>query len=835
MSPIPSIISTDALANLLAPVELYLVSSEELYTFLTDSRSLASPQGTAFLAMRTASGDGHRYIDELYRSGVRTFIVESPIADFRKTYPQANFLRVSSTLTALQTIATAHREHFTLPIIGITGSNGKTIVKEYLNALLSPDYNVCRSPRSYNSQIGVPLSVLQLTEENDLAIFEAGISQPREMERLERIIRPTIGVLTSIGSAHAEHFPSREALLVEKLQLFSKVQTLIAPLDIEGLEDVFAQQRIQARTIGWSRTSPEALLYIQSEQRGSSDTLITAQLLGREIELWIPFADSASIDNILTALCTIYAIEGEISPSIIERLKHLTPVDMRLEIKESHQGNTLINDAYSNDLDALPIALDVLRRRASAVGAKSVAILSDIEQSALPREILYRQVAQSLEEFDVQQVYAVGKQIEYIRECSSRFELFTYATTEALLSSGHLQALEQSCILIKGARRFGFEQIYRELSRLEHQTTLEVNLSAIRYNLTHYRSLLPPSHRIVCMIKANGYGMGDFELARTLEDARVDYLAVATADEAKALRRRGIKSHIMVMNPDRASVDTLMRYALEPEVYSIDLLKRIIARAEHLDLREFPLHLKIDSGMHRLGLSLDELPEALERLKATKAVRLLSVFSHLASADEAEQDNFTQAQANYLQQAYSIICRELGYCPLLHLLNTSGIARFADRYAFDMVRLGIGLYGVNPVTDEHPLRPVCRLSTTILQVKTLSAGEPIGYGGTQVFDTPRRIAIIPIGYADGLRRSLGRGGWSVLVRGKLCPIVGNICMDACMIDVSEIAELVQAGDRVVIFGGDGLSVEDMAKRLDTIAYEVLTTLSPRIQRLYLQD
>lgn len=828
------VISCQELTALLAPIEVVLNQPEDLYSFLTDSRSLASASGTAFLAIRTASGNGHFYIPELYQRGVRTFIVEESISRLVEACPEANFLRVSSTIGALQSVAEAHRQRFTLPVLGITGSNGKTTVKEYLNILLGPEYRICRSPRSYNSQIGVPLSVLQLSEQANLGIFEAGISMPGEMQRLERIIRPTLGVLTSIGSAHEEHFVSRAELLREKLSLFIGAEHIVAPLDIPELDGCLESLGLLEHTVGWSRLSSAALLYIVSEDRRRTETLISAVLAGNHVELIIPFADSASIDNVLTALCVVYLLRGKLERIVLERIKELRPLEMRLEIKESYRGNTLINDAYSNDIAALRIALDTLRRRSTAVGALSVAVISDIEESAMPTETLYHHVAQLLEEFGINKVYAVGHQVVYLQKFLGAYSLVCFSSTEALLSSGLLQRLESACILIKGARSFGFERIYRELSRLEHQTMLEVNLSAIRHNLAYYRSLLPHGHAITCMIKANGYGMGDFELARTLEEAHVDYLAVATADEAKALRQRGIRSRIMVMNPDGASVDTLVRYDLEPEVYSLDLLSRLITYAERRGLQHFPVHLKVDSGMHRLGFSLDELPEVLHLLGSTSGVYLRSVFSHLASADEARFDEFTRAQAAYLQRAHALVWTKLGYRPILHLLNTSGIVRFAAEFSFDMVRLGIGLYGVSPVEGEHALQEVCQLSTTILQVKDIGAGEPVGYGCSESLEGAARIAVIPIGYADGLRRALGRGRWSVLVNGHLCPTVGNICMDACMIDVTKVPG-VKAGDKVMVFGGDALSVSQLAECLDTIPYEILTSLSPRIQRLYLQD
>lgn len=829
-----AIISVRQLARLLEVERACIAADEDVQSFLTDSRSLTSPIGTVFVALVTPSGDGHLYIEDLYRRGVRSFVVQQPLEQWRSSCPEANILQVRSTLWGLQRMAAEHRLRYGLPVVGITGSNGKTIVKEYLNTLLQDRYHICRSPRSYNSQIGVPLSVLQLDEACTLGIFEAGISAPGEMTPLAQIIAPSIGVLTSLGSAHAEQFPSQRALLSEKMQLLEQAQRVVAPLDAPYVAEELTARSLWEKVVGWSRRDERAALRLIQEERDAAHTRLKVSLVGQELSLTIPMADKASVENVMTALCVVFALEGALSEEVLQRLSLLSTPEMRLQIKESYRGNTLINDAYSNDLDALRIALDVLRRRAGAVGAETVAILSDVEQSALPKGELYRQVAQLLEEFRVQRVYAVGDQIRALEQMERGFALSCYASPQELLERSDLYSLSSACILIKGARRYGFERIYAELSRLEHQTTLEVDLSAVRHNLAYYRSLLPAGQAVMCMIKANGYGIGAFELAKTLEEARVDFLAVAAADEGKQLRMGGIKSRIVVMNPDWGNMDTLVRHQLEPEIYSLELLREVVHSSKRMPQDSFPIHLKIDSGMHRLGLRQEELGVALDLIVSSPAVRVASVFSHLASADAAAYDDFTAGQAAYLQQMYGQAVSVLGYRPLLHLLNTAGIARFASHYAFDMVRLGLGLYGISPVSDGQLLRPVCQLSSTILQVKEIPEGDPVGYGCADVALRPTRLAVVPIGYADGLRRSLGRGRWEMLVGERLCPTIGKICMDACMLDVTDVPE-VKAGDRVVVFGGAARSVEQMAVELDTIPYEVLTTLSPRIQRLYVQD
>ncbi|MDO4692399.1 MAG: bifunctional UDP-N-acetylmuramoyl-tripeptide:D-alanyl-D-alanine ligase/alanine racemase [Porphyromonadaceae bacterium] len=825
---------SDALASLLSARQARLLQSEELHIWLTDSRSLSRADGTAFIAIRTASGDGHRYIRELYARGVRTFIVEDDFSPYLSDCPEANFVWVDHSIRALQRLAAYHRRHFCLPIIGITGSNGKTIVKEFLYTLLRPYYKyICRSPRSYNSQIGVALSLLQLEASDELALIEAGISYPGEMQALADMIVPSVGILTSLGSAHAEHFASADALLDEKLRLFSSVQWLIAPLDYPLIRQGLERAGLMARVRGWSRTDRSASLWLEDAGKRGGETLLHIHHSGQVYEALLPMSDEASIENAMTALSAIATLCPDHLPTAIGLLHRLRPVEMRLEVKESYRGNTIINDSYSNDLDALRMALDFQRRRVQSSNAKAVVVLSDIEQSPLPAVELYAQVAELLEAYQVAEVFAVGPTIRRLMGQHYSFACMHFDTTESLLASSALYDLHRACILLKGARFFGFERIYRDLSRLEHQTTLEVNLSAVRHNLAYYRSLLPRHGRIICMIKADGYGIGALELARTLQESRVDYLAVAVADEGKALRLEGIRSPIIVMNPELSSSETLFQYNLEPEVYSLSLLRGLIEEAEARGLEGRPIHIKVDSGMHRLGFTREQLPELIELLGRTQSLHVASVFSHLASADEEKWDDFSQAQAEYLMQSHQILERGLGYRPLLHLLNTAGMERFATRYAFDMARLGIGLYGMSPINQPN-LKSVVRLSTTILQVKDIAVGQTVGYGCRGLATRPTRIAVIPIGYADGFRRMLSNGAWSVAVRGRLCPTIGNICMDACMIDITDVPE-AREGDRVLIFGDEALSIEQMAEACGTISYEILTTLSHRIQRLYYQE
>lgn len=823
-----------SLRAILDPLNWVMHGDIAISTILTDSRSLLRAEGVLFVALRTSSGDGHRYIGELYQRGVRAYLVEEMPEAYAEAYPNANFVCVRNALSALQRIARHHREHFTIPVVGITGSNGKTIVKEFMHTLLGDVAGrVFRSPRSYNSQIGVPLSLLQLSHDDQMAIIEAGISMPGEMSRLSPIIAPTMGILTSIGSAHSEHFASQTALLEEKLRLFAQANVLVAPMDIPNLREAINTQGLQCRLMGWSKVDKRAFVFVRKVEISQAGAELCLEVAGTQYQGISPLTDNASIENALTALCAIAALHLEWLPHAIGRLPLLRPVSMRMEVKESYRGNIIINDAYCNDLDSLRIALDFQRRRIHHSGHRAVVVLSDIEQSSLEAEALYRILQRLLCEYGVAEVYTIGEHIAHLHHTASPISIHHYESTEALLASSALKRMEHTCILLKGARRFGFERIYRELSRLEHQTTLEIDLSAVRHNLAYYRSLLPARHRLICMIKADGYGIGAVELARTLQESRVNYLAVAAADEGKALRLSGISSPIIVMNPALSSSDTLFRHGLEPEVYSLSLLKELTIEAQRCGIEGYPIHLKIDTGMHRLGLTPSELDEALSLLGSSSTLRVASVFSHLAAADEPTLDDYTHKQAQALEVAYRRVEQVLGYRPLLHLLNSAGIERFCNQYAYDAVRLGIGLYGSTP-TKHSSLKPVARLVTTILQIRHLDQGSSVGYGCRGRVSSPSRIAVLPIGYADGLRRVLSNGSWQVEIHGKLCPIVGNICMDTCMVDVTEVIDATE-GDQVVIFGSNLCSLERMAEAAGTISYEILTTLSLRIQRLYYQE
>ena len=804
---------------------------------LTDSRSLSFPEATLFFALATKRNDGARYVPELYLRGVRNFVLSEEAlcqmeqeGAFGGIQPDANYLVVSHPLKALQKLAERHRSRFQIPVIGITGSNGKTVVKEWLNQLLGPDRQTVRSPRSYNSQIGVPLSVWRMDGQAELAIFEAGISEPGEMKELESIIKPTIGILTNIGGAHQENFFSLQDKCMEKLTLFKDCDVVIYNGDDEFISDCVSRSLLSAREIAWSRKDMERPLFISKVEKGEDCTRIDYRYLDMDNSYVLPFIDDASIENSLHCLaaCLYLMLPAE---RIAERMAHLEPVGMRLEVKEGKNGCLLINDSYNSDLVSLDIALDFLYRRSLSNNLKRTLILSDILESGQNAPMLYREVEELLESRHVERIIGVGKEL---CEHADRFgiEKAFFPDTEALLlalQKGALR-LENEIVLIKGARRFGFETLAEVLEKKVHETILEVNLGAMVENLNHYRSMLRPGVKMTCMVKASAYGAGSYEIAKTLQEHRVDYLAVAVADEGSELRKAGITTNILIMNPEMTAFKTMFDYHLEPEVYSFHLLDALVREAEKQGITNYPIHIKIDTGMHRLGFLPDEIPALVERLKAQDAVIVRSVFSHLVGSDSAQFDDFTRRQISVFESASGQLQAAFSHKILRHICNSAGIERFPEAQ-FDMVRLGIGLYGINP-TDNAVMHNVSSLYTTILQIHDVPQADTVGYSRKGVLIRPSRIAALPIGYADGLNRHLGNGHAFCLVNGQRAPYVGNICMDVCMIDVTGID--CKEGDRVEIFG-DHLPVTVLSDALDTIPYEVLTSISTRVKRVYYQD
>ena len=799
---------------------------------LTDSRSLCFPEETLFFALKSARNDGHRYIEDLYRRGVRNFVVESnsKFSVLNSQFEDANFLIVPSPLEALQRLAERHRDEFDCPIVGITGSNGKTMVKEWLYQLLSPQMTVTRSPKSYNSQIGVPLSIWLLNDQTQVGLFEAGISEPGEMDALHDIIQPTIGVLTSLGAAHQENFRSLEEKCMEKLQLFKGAKVIAYNSDDDIVSRCIRRSGYQGEKIGWSRENISAPLYIEQVTSETSSTRVSYIYKGSRGEYQLPFYDEASLQ--CSFACAAIALYLGVAPDqLAERMMTLEPVAMRLEVKEGQRGCTLINDSYNSDINSLGIALDFMSRRVNDP-CRFTLVLSDIFQSGMPPVELYREVSSLCQKRNISKLIGIGPNITSQRAVFSVGEEYFFATTDEFLHSDVFRHLHDEVVLIKGARPFGFDRITERLEQKVHETILEVNLNALVDNLNYYRSFMKPETKLVCMVKADAYGAGAVEVAKTLQDHRVDYLAVAVADEGVTLRRHGITQNIMIMNPEMTAFKTMFDYDLEPEVYSFRLMDALIQAAEKQGITGWPVHIKLDTGMHRLGFDPEKDMDALiHRLKHQNAIIPRSVFSHFVGSDSVDFDRFSAEQFRKFDTASAKLQAAFSHKILRHICNSAGIVHFPERH-LDMCRLGLGLYGYDPMGADAPLRPVSTLKTTILQLRRVPKEETVGYSRKGILKRDSLIAAIPIGYADGLSRHLGRGAGYCLVNGQKAPYVGNICMDVAMIDVTDIP--CQEGDSVEIFG-DHLPVDVLSNVLDTIPYEVLTAVSGRVKKVYFQD
>ena len=801
---------------------------------LTDSRSLCFPEETLFFALKSTRNDGHRYIEDLYRRGVRNFVVEaksfSSLLAPHASFQDANFLVVPSPLAALQRLAERHRDEFNIPIVGITGSNGKTMVKEWLYQLLLPSQKIVRSPRSYNSQIGVPLSVWLLNEQTEIGIFEAGISQPGEMMALRDIIQPTIGVLTSLGSAHQENFRSMEEKCMEKLELMHDTEAMVYCSDNDTVSRCIRRLQYKGEKVAWSQCDEQVALFVKRIENKGQSARITYIWQGEENTYTIPFIDEASIEDTIT--CAAVALHLGLTPGqLADRMPKLEPVAMRLEVKEGQRGCLLINDSYNNDINALDIALDFMQRRESAGSLAKTLILSDIFQTGTPPEKLYAQVSDLAVKRGISKFIGIGPELSAQADKIQIADKQFFADVNHFLSSDAFAALHHELILLKGARPFGFDQITEQLEQKVHETILEVNLNAVVENLNYYRSFLKPETKMVCMIKADGYGAGAVEIARTLQDHRVDYLAVAVADEGVTLRKAGITANIMIMNPEMTAFKTMFDYDLEPEVYSFRLLDALIKAARKEGITRWPVHIKLDTGMHRLGFDpVHDMDELIDRLKHQTAVIPRSVFSHFVGSDSDDFDAFSAQQFALFEAGSSKLQAAFSHKILRHIDNSAGIEHFPERQ-LDMCRLGLGLYGIDS-RDNRILNTVSTLKTTILQMHHVPAGETVGYSRKGKLDRDSVIAAIPIGYADGLNRHLGNRRGYCLVNGQKAPYVGNICMDVAMIDVTDIP--CQEGDQVEIFG-EHLPVTVLSDAIDTIPYEVLTGVSNRVKRVYFQD
>jgi alanine racemase len=784
-----------------------------------DSRSLQNDENTLFFALSGPNHDGHQYIEELISKGTQYFVVTRIPEDVKE---KGNFLVVENTLEALQKFAAFYRSQFDFPIIGITGSNGKTIIKEWLNFLLSPDFNIIRSPKSYNSQVGVPLSILGIKEKHNLGIFEAGISTTNEMEKLQKIIQPTIGILSNIGSAHDEGFQSVAEKIKEKLKLFTSVKVLI--LNKNKSISAFINPKI--KTFSWCSDDKSADVYI-TKKNTDELTVLCVTYQEDTFTITIPFHDQASIENAIH--CMMVMLYFGYNQKVIQtRMAQLYPVEMRLKVKNGINNTTIIDDSYSSDFQSLKIALDFLENQKHH--KKKTVILSDIFQSGLNNEELYSQVSQLIISNKINRVIGIG---ETFSQFKNKFiNCVAFKNVADFTKAFENLNFENETILIKGARDFHFEEIVSMLEEKTHETVLEINLNAISHNLNFYKSKLAPKTKMMVMVKAFGYGNGGFEIAKLLEHHKVDYLGVAFADEGISLKSAGITVPIMVLNPESTSFSALIQHQLEPEIYSIKGLRAFLKIAEQKKLKHFPIHIKIDTGMHRLGFEQDNLSELIQTLKGNETVQIKSILSHMATSDDLKHDAFSKSQIALFEKLSSQLQTSLNIKPIRHILNTSGITNYPEAQ-YDMVRLGIGLYGIsNDYEEQKELENVGTLKSIISQIRTIDKGESVGYGRRFIAEKETIIATIPIGYADGIRRSWGHGVGYVVINNIQAKIIGSICMDMLMVDVTNID--CKEGQTVIVFG-ENPTVKLMAKQLNTIPYEILTSISQRVKRVFFRE
>ncbi len=792
----------------------------EIDNISIDSRSLQNNEKTLFFALVGPNNDAHFYIKELIAKNVRNFVVEKIPENLKD---EANFLVVENTLTSLQTLAGYYRNLFRFPIIGITGSNGKTIVKEWLNFLLSPDFNIVRSPKSYNSQVGVPLSIFLMEENNNFGIIEAGISTSNEMQKLQKMIRPTIGILTNIGSAHDEGFENISQKIKEKLKLFDEVEALI--YNKNKTIDAFLNPAI--KTFSWSFLDKSADILIIRNKNNTFDFIVKDSILEGTQGLRIPFEDDASIENCMQCIATLLYLKYDFS-TIKNRIAQLFPIEMRLKVKNGINNTTLIDDSYSSDFQSLKIALDFLENQKQY--KKKTLILSDIFQSGLTDDQLYAKVAQLVIANKINRVFAIGPTISGFKSKFVNCTAFT--TTEEFVNHFSSVTFGKETILIKGARNFEFEKIVTILEEKNHETVLEINLNSISHNLNFYKSKLNPTTKLMVMVKAFGYGNGGFEIAKLLEHHKVDYLGVAFADEGIALKNAGIQLPIMVLNPENSSFSAIIQHQLEPEIYSLKGLNAFIQMSKSHQLVDFPIHIKIDTGMHRLGFEEEQIEELIAILKQNKSVKVKSILSHMATSDDLNHQDFSHFQIDLFEKLSSKIIQDLQINPIRHMLNTSGISNFPNAQ-YDMVRLGIGLYGIsNDKKEQKYLENVGTLKSIISQIRTIEKGESVGYGRRFIAEKSTKIATIPIGYADGISRHWGNGLGFVTINNQKATIVGSVCMDMLMVDVTDID--CNEGDRTTIFG-DSPTVKEFAEKLKTIPYEILTSISQRVKRVFYRE
>ena len=796
----------------------------EVNHLLFDSRKLTHAASTLFFALKGEHKDGHTFIDDLVTRGVRNFIISDK--NCVSKLPDCNYILVNNTKDALQSLAAIHRQHFQIPMIAITGSNGKTSVKEWLYLLLRHNKNVVRSPKSYNSQIGVPLSVWGINHNHELGIFEAGISQKGEMEKLEEILKPTIGIITNIGEAHSQNFDSRLDKASEKVKLFKDCKTIIYNKDYAALNT--ALRNYKNKEYFTISHKSNANLKITNIEKQIGNTIISGIFKHETNSITIPFTDNGSIENAITCWALMLYLNYN-SKVISEQMQGLSPVAMRLELKQGINNCSIINDSYNSDLGSIAIALDFLSQQKQH--DKHTVILSDVLQSGDASEALYSNIANLIKQKNVNRFIGIGLEIKKYAHLFDRNAEF-HNSTLRFLHDYDLNKFDNESILIKGARKFTFEKITEALQGKAHDTILEIDLNAFAHNLNFYRSKLKPKTKLMVMVKAFTYGSGSFEIANLLQFHHVDYLAVAYTDEGISLRKAGIKLPIMVMNPEQQGFDAMIKNCLEPEIYSLNILNKFDVALQRKGIQNWPVHIKLDTGMHRLGFEEKDLDALTDYLNNHDSVKVKTVFTHLASADNPVDDAFTKIQLEKFELFTDIISESINDAFDKHVLNSAGILRYNDEQ-FEMVRLGIGLHGISSVEEGMKnLEPVATLITTISQVKTVSAGDSVGYGTQAKVIKETTIATVAIGYADGYDRRLGNGVGYMMIKGNKVNTLGNICMDMSMLDVSGLD--VREGDEVLVFGKE-LPITELATKIGTIPYELLTNISERVKRVYYHE
>ena len=795
----------------------------EITNISIDSRTIISTVNTLFFALVGERNNAHYYIPELIEKGVKNFVVCEEFV-YDNKYNNINFINVDDTLVALHQLAKFHRLKYFYPVIGITGSNGKTIIKEWLYQVLYTDENIIRSPKSYNSKVGVPLSLFLMDESYNLAIIEAGISLTGEMDNLQEMIQPTIGLITNVGEAHQENFSSKGEKVIEKIKLFKSCKTIFYCKDYKEIENNLVKEYSDKELISWSMQS-EAQLKINNIIRKANCCTIEGKFKNENIKIEIPFIDNASIENAILIWLVLLSMDyGQ--DRIKEKFKQLHPVAMRLEIKQGISNCTIINDSYNSDINSLGIALDLLKQQNQ--NTKKTLILSDILQSGKKPQELYSAIASIIKQNNINRFIGIGNELFSNRALFNFIQSEFYKNTDTFIKAS--VTFKDEAILLKGSRLFEFERISKILEYKDHRTVLEINLNNLIHNYNFFHSKLKKETKVLVLVKGLSYGSGSYEIANVLQHHGTDYLGVAFADEGVELRKNGITIPIIIFQAEEDGYESMIEYNLEPEIYNFYSYRKFLDIIKKHGVQKYPIHIKVDTGMNRMGFSINDIDELIKICKEEKEVLIKSVFSHLAASDEEEHDIFTGSQLNKFNDIKKIFEFSFEHKILFHILNSEGILRFPEAQ-HDMVRLGIGLYGASS-SNQNKLLPISVLKSKIIQIKEVKKGETIGYGRKGIAKEDIMIGIVPIGYADGLDRGLSNGTGKLYINGKLAPIIGNICMDVCMIDLSEVAAKIN--DEVEIFGHN-ISINEIANCLNTIPYEILTNISHRVKRIYYKE